>query len=1278
MRTLALGAALVVVAASQPISARTLSLEDRIAAQRAIEEVYWSHRIWPDSNPGVKPRLEDVVTEADLRAKVEEGLRKSNALARPITPRDLQAEMERMARDSRSSAVLIELFHALGDDPLLIAECLARPLLADRRLREEHPDLESWWSTAKAEVGTEVEIEEGAYAPVSPSVVGCTDDTWQPTKFEGPDTMSRHAAVWTGSEMLVWGGLPQAGFPGFPRGARYNPATDTWTSMSTVGAPPPRQRHTMVWTGSIAIVWGGAPLATLPPSNGNTGGRYNPVTDTWSPTSVGNNVPSPRESHVAVWTGSRMVVWAGWAPSGNGNPLQSGGRYDPSTDKWFPVSLVNSPFVAHGIRFVAVWTGSRMVAWADGDSGGRYDPVADTWSRMTAVGTPVGCGGINDANTAVWSGSRMLVWRGCNGGKSMYDPVGDTWTAMTTVGEPESRTGQTVVWTGSRMIVWGGQATASGNPLLNSGARFDPVANAWESLGIDPNTPAPRDLHTAVWTGTQMIVWGGLGNEFLADGGRYVAASNSWLTMRTTQPSPRLSPAAVWTGAEMIVYGGGTDSISTANLSSGARYDPATDTWAALPANKPAGTAVWTGVEMIAFGLQGGGRYRPLQNDWLPLPTANAPTGRRDHTAVWSGSHMIIWGGRDPNFATASGRRYDPLANVWTAMSPANAPSPRWGHVAVWAGSVMVVWGGSLNTGGRYDPVADTWLPTSTGAGSPGSRRLASGVSIGDEMIVWGGVNEVTGTAQNSGSRYHPLSDTWTPIAASPLLPVYNHRMVWTGTQMILWGGDNGIGGQRSATGARYTPSSDTWTPMSGTGAPPGRSLNAAVQTDSEMIVWGGDPLTATGGRYCTTPCTPQTWYRDQDGDGYGDEAVTQTSCVKPVGYTYLRGDCNDSNPATHPYGTEVCDGVDDDCNGFADDPFNVDRDAFATCQGDCNDSDASVFPGAPQLCDGKNNNCSDPSWPNVPANEANADGDAFRICGGDCNDADSSIYPGAPQLCDGKNNNCSDPNWPTMPANEADADGDGFRICANDCNDGNSAVRPNATETCNGIDDNCNALTDEDAAGEDTDTDGVKNLCDNCPTAPNATQTDTDGDARGNVCDNCPAAANANQADADADTLGDACDNCRLASNVSQTDTDVDRVGDACDNCLFDVNPTQSDTNLDGEGDVCDLNDGLIYLSGFEDDFIVWQQEAGPTTFNVYTGSLAVLKASGVYTQAPGSNPLASRHCGVADVFVLDPIVPGPGGVEFSLVTGVSAGVEGSLGTNSSGGPRANTNPCP
>ena len=184
-----------------------------------------------------------------------------------------------------------------------------------------------------------------------------------------------------------------------------------------------------------------------------------------------------------------------------------------------------------------------------------------------------------------------------------------------------------------------------------------------------------------------------------------------------------------------------------------------------------------------------------------------------------------------------------------------------------------------------------------------------------------------------------------------------------------------------------------------------------------------------------------------------------------------------------------------------------------------------------------------------------------------------------------------------------------GWTTPAEDCDDTSASAHPGAPEVCDQLDNDCNGVVDDSAAGEDSDSDGSHN---------------------------------------------------------------------ACDNCVFDFNPSQSDFDHDSEGDICDLNDGLIFIYSTDKNYREWQAESGYTTWNSYRGTLAVLRTTGQYTQAPGSNPLVARDCGLTDPYVVDLLVPDPGDVAFNLVTGVAGGVESGLGTNSAGVPRANANPCP
>ena len=179
---------------------------------------------------------------------------------------------------------------------------------------------------------------------------------------------------------------------------------------------------------------------------------------------------------------------------------------------------------------------------------------------------------------------------------------------------------------------------------------------------------------------------------------------------------------------------------------------------------------VWGGFD--GSSLNTGGRYNPGTNSWTATNTTNAPAGRTSHTAVWTDSEMIVWGGGisgPTNFNT--GGRYNPGTDSWTATSTSNAPSARVGHAAVWTGSQMVMWGGItiggyLNTGGRYNPTPDTWTATST-SNAPSGRYDHTAVWTSSEMIVWGGIDD-SGLA-NTGGRYCGQYPTPTPTpTASP------------------------------------------------------------------------------------------------------------------------------------------------------------------------------------------------------------------------------------------------------------------------------------------------------------------------------------------------------------------------------------------------------------------------------------------------------------------------------------------------------------------------------
>ena len=519
-----------------------LTFEERVSYQRAIEEVYWRHRIWPRSrgeNPDRKASLDAVMSQAQLENKVAGYLRDSLVLEdywqKPITADQLQAEMDRMGRDTKQPEVLRELFEALGNDPAVIAECLARPILAERLIADlsaqdqtqhvETPQRDELLAMAVATTLGQIaytlpEIAEAGDPP-------CTDDTWRATTTVNvPLARDGHTAVWTGSEMVVWGGRG----PGTTRvnnGGRYNPSTDSWTATSTTNAPVARAYHTAIWTGSEMIVWGGEDqnFALL-----NTGGRYNPTTNTWTATTT-INAPSPRAGNTAIWTGGEMIIWGGYA-NGVGDS-NSGGRYNPSTNTWAATSTTNAP--TGRSSHTAIWTGTEMIVWGGGrgspllllNTGGRYNPNSDNWIATSLTNAPTA----RYLHTAVWTGSEMVVWGGYlhdefgrsirtnTGGK--YNLSTNSWIATIRYNAPAPRGQHTAVWTGSEMIVWGGNP--AGPPPYNIGGRYQPAADSWRATSAT-NAPTGYDGNTAVWTGNEMIAWGGLSNSGVVNtGGRYCA-----------------------------------------------------------------------------------------------------------------------------------------------------------------------------------------------------------------------------------------------------------------------------------------------------------------------------------------------------------------------------------------------------------------------------------------------------------------------------------------------------------------------------------------------------------------------------------------------------------------------------------------------------------------------------------------------------------------------------------------------------------------------------------
>jgi putative metal-binding protein len=210
-----------------------------------------------------------------------------------------------------------------------------------------------------------------------------------------------------------------------------------------------------------------------------------------------------------------------------------------------------------------------------------------------------------------------------------------------------------------------------------------------------------------------------------------------------------------------------------------------------------------------------------------------------------------------------------------------------------------------------------------------------------------------------------------------------------------------------------------------------------------------------------------------------------------------------------------------------------------------------------------------------------------------------------------------------------------------------------------------------------DTDGDGVMDLHDNSPANWNPDQLDADGDGIGAAtdCNDSNAAVYPGAAET-CNGLDDNCDGL-VDEGPNGVDPDRDTIAAACDNCPLTWNPLQDDMDSDRQGDACDLDDGMIDILMPDKFGVGWQLEAGFDSFNEYRGDLALLRSSGLYTQDPLTTPSARRNCDLIVGSILDGPAPAPGQVYFYLVSGNRLGIEGSLGTDSSGAERLNSNPC-
>jgi hypothetical protein len=403
-----------------------------------------------------------------------------------------------------------------------------------------------------------------------------------------------------------------------------------------------RQRLRRAGAGALVVVAVAAAAVAVPRStlSGTTGRPSGPGSAPagWAP--LPGAPVAARSDYAAVWTGQQMIVWGGYSWGGSfpvtPHLYGDGAAYDPTTRTW--TAIAASP-LAPRVGSVAVWTGKEMLVFGGTgpdtspgaySGGAAYNPSANTWRKLAP--TPRSLGTLTDSGSyAVWTGKVMLVWGFFGDGDgdgslaaATYNPATNRWATGAIAPAPAPLFGD-AFWTGTEMLVWG---TPAGHP---EGLSYDPATRSWASLPAAPLGDVSRSDMLAAWTGTYMVVGGGV----------TVNRKHKDQDGRTKVKRLGLKP-------------------TTTLQKDAALYDPVTNRWTRLPdapvgfegsATAARGWDIWTGASVITIedGVAGG---RPLSLDlatmqWSLGPKAPVP-GRQEAHELWSGQQVLVWGGGVP------------------------------------------------------------------------------------------------------------------------------------------------------------------------------------------------------------------------------------------------------------------------------------------------------------------------------------------------------------------------------------------------------------------------------------------------------------------------------------------------------------------------------------------------------------------------------------------------------------------------------------------------------
>jgi N-acetylneuraminic acid mutarotase len=343
------------------------------------------------------------------------------------------------------------------------------------------------------------------------------------------------SVVWTGSELLVWGGASGAeDHQLHADGAAYDPESGDWRLLPASPLSP-RVGQAAAWTGTEMVVWGGYERGGYTPSEPTAdGAAYDPTTNRWR---VLPAAPlSARGDATALWTGAEVVVLGG-EPGGGGQPGEVGGSpqtygdgaaYDPSANRWQHIPAPVPP-AGHPLTWnTAIQLDGELLAWSEWEinpAGGNPAGGVDLFSYSEQTGTwaliPAAAGALPDVAEALSAG-KLAVVRGspyncgnCPGpwvpeATDLYDPAGNGWTRLPT----DPLTGGLAAWTGAALFSFnpGAEMASESDPSTDvvpgDASVFDPATNGWQRLPAAPWGGCDNGLPWApVWTGQALILY---------------------------------------------------------------------------------------------------------------------------------------------------------------------------------------------------------------------------------------------------------------------------------------------------------------------------------------------------------------------------------------------------------------------------------------------------------------------------------------------------------------------------------------------------------------------------------------------------------------------------------------------------------------------------------------------------------------------------------------------------------------------------------------------------